>query len=416
MRSAVAKRIVRIGLAGLWVTACSPSRETTGEHWGIRDSAGVTLVENYLVPRELGVVLDQARSITFDHLVLNRVHGLRILHDGGVAIANAGMDQLLLVDTVARQPVVVGREGDGPGEFQAMSAVFGCRSDTLVVWEGSRALGSVFDRRGQYVRRDRIFPRGIGRPWDAVGIADDCASWAVLRQERTPEKGRITAQPLTVLWFDPGKEGVTEVASLPGLEAALLPDIGYARMPFGNMPVFAVRGSELYTGSGKSPEIRVYDQAGRIRSMIRWRAERVQISPLEKERYERTLARLRERDGPTMWFGFRAMSEYAVRDKPLYAKLLLDDAGLMWLQKYPRVWAGFEDFDEGEDPDPAEWWIFAPSGELLASASTPPGLRLYDIRAGWAAGIRTSADGTEQLEVLPFSSNLRELLQARPPS
>jgi hypothetical protein len=58
----------------------------------------------------------------------------------------------------------------------------------------------------------------------------------------------------------------------------------------------------------------------------------------------------------------------------------------------------------------AEWWLFAPSGKLLGSVTTPRRFIVKDIRNGMMVGLLMDDDDVPRLHLLPVR---REILNSR---
>lgn len=82
---------------------------------------------------------------------LHRVSSGVLLDDGRALIANAGSVNLVLLSPAGAPLKVVGRSGEGPGEFGRISHVF-MSADTLAVWDSQLRRISFFTSRGDFVR------------------------------------------------------------------------------------------------------------------------------------------------------------------------------------------------------------------------------------------------------------------------
>lgn len=396
----------------LVLTACDTGTSDQGDTgFTVRDSAGVEIVENGALPVTLGLVVDESRrQILSPGGDLHRVTGVRIQASGTLVLANAGLYQLIFIDPATEQVVTSGRKGQGPGEFEWMSGLFLCAGDSVVVVELNRGIVHLLDPEGRFVRQTHALPDGIGRPWDIPVVAEDCNSLVVLKQERIPPAGQIGSMPFTVAWYDVGVGQLDSVSTVPGLETFRLPDLGHVTMPFGNKPSFATQGSRVHIGTGKAPEIRTHDRRGNLVRLLRWLAEPEPISEGDRARYHATRDRLIEQDGLDFWSGFRPMDEYTVRVKPLFPRMFVDGDGRLWVQKYPGNWSEWVSrYGLPPDAEPAVWWIFAPSGQLLGLGTTPAGLVVNDVRDGMLVGVARDEDDVEQIHLYPLTERFRSL-------
>jgi hypothetical protein len=140
------------------VNACDRAvGETAG--FSARDSAGVRIVES------TSPAWDSAAAWTIDSTLLvvgtadaaadqqlHRISGAVRLADGTLVIANGGSRQLLRYDRTGKFLGATGREGDGPGEFRALSWIGRMRGDSLVTWDRGLDRITVFTPAGAYAR------------------------------------------------------------------------------------------------------------------------------------------------------------------------------------------------------------------------------------------------------------------------
>ncbi len=403
---------------GLVLVLAACGRGTSGRGdtgFTVRDSVGIEIVENGALPAALGLVVDESRrQILSPGGDLHRVTGVRIQAGGTIVVANAGLYQPMFIDPATGQAVLSGRRGQGPGEFEWMHGLFLCAGDGVVVVELNRGIMHLLDQDGKFVRQAHALPNGIGRPWDIPGVAEDCNSLVVLKQERIPPTGLIGSMPFTVAWYDVGVDRLDSVSTVPGLETFRLPDLGHVTMPFGNKPSFVTQGSRVYIGTGKVPEIQTHNRRGSLVRLVRWLAEPEPISEGDRARYHATRDMLIQRDGLDFWRGFRPMDEYTVQVKPLFPRILVDGDGRLWVQKYPGNWSEWV-YRYGLPPgtEPAAWWIFAPSGQLLGLGTTPAGLVVNDVRNGMLVGVARDEDDVEQIHLYPLTEQFRSLPLSR---
>ena len=126
----------------------------------IRDSAGVRIIEHRTI-RDLPVAFRIAEKPTLDLGGLqddlraeldagHPFHHAARLSDGRIIIADHS--ELRLFDTGGRILQVIGRRGQGPGEFGQLREVCVIPGDTIVASNYNNPRVSVFDRTGTHVR------------------------------------------------------------------------------------------------------------------------------------------------------------------------------------------------------------------------------------------------------------------------
>ena len=140
-----------LAAASLLTAACAPDAPS-GVSVTVRDSAGVTIVENSgAVPLDGGGWSVAAQADLSIGAVegdadyqLYGVAGAHRLADGRIAIANAGTSELRLYDANGGYQGSFGQQGGGPGEFTSMRLVGVTGRDVIVLADaGLRRLTTV---------------------------------------------------------------------------------------------------------------------------------------------------------------------------------------------------------------------------------------------------------------------------------
>ncbi len=188
-------------LAALAFAACDTGEPVTGDI-AITDSAGVTLVRF----ADLASLDLPARGPALEREVgtrpgteLYRVTVARLLESGRLVIGNSGTGELLYVDESGEIAIRAGGEGDGPGEFRAITVIPAVRGDTIVVYDTRLGRLTTLDAAGELVdtrplqppsRVTDLLPLATG---DSVVLAIHGDSWifgASRRRRRPPRPPR----------------------------------------------------------------------------------------------------------------------------------------------------------------------------------------------------------------------------------
>ena len=128
-----------------WVSlvalACAPSDTQRNGQPAVRDSAGITIVENTSHGWEEGT----AWRVSEPALVIGAADGPAdyqffnvtgtVLLRGKILVANAGTQELRSFDLQGSYQRTTGRRGEGPGEFVDMGALRRYRRDSLLVFD-----------------------------------------------------------------------------------------------------------------------------------------------------------------------------------------------------------------------------------------------------------------------------------------
>lgn len=297
------------------------------------------------------------------------------LPDGRVAIVNAGAHQVRIVAPDGHTLRTVGREGSGPGEFQA-PAWIGVRGDTAVVADVLASRVSRFLTDGTFVGSTPLddavglFPQVIGQYPDGrlLVAADEAAAASrpgVVRGRTALLRLRSDGTLLDTLAVVPSSEQVVS-RSADGR------GIRVESLPFGRRTVLAMRDGIVYVGTGETQAVRAIHADGQPRDLLRAPGEPRPVTPADVDDYWKNLVSARSgTDAET-----RALPEGISypRTLPPYGDLHVDGAGRVWVgeSRLPREW-----------DSPARYWIFSPAGEPVAQLQVPPRSLILDAGADW---------------------------------
>ncbi len=364
----------------------------------VRDSAGVTIVENgrpaldsrlgWRVGPEATVSIGTAEGDPAYELF--RVGGAMRLSDRRIVVANAGTGELRVYDPNGVHLTSWGGQGDGPGEFGAMApgGVASWPGDSLMARDSFRGRISIFSADGTFGRALRL-QGGYQR---VVGPLPD---------------GSVFAATLTR--FERGEPGTSEIVR-QDLEYGILRADGSVRRDLG-----AYRGSELYfvnTAEG-SPFPRPYPFDRNAFDFV-W-GDGVVITT--NDRYEirayradGSLARIVRRDHDVRAPTRGDLRDYVARQNPdrpealdevgdmplveafpAFASVHVDRLGYLWVREY-RL--------------PGErhrlWTVFDPEGRVLGLVEMPGSFSVEEIGEDYILGTRRDELDVEYVESWPL--------------
>ena len=115
--------------------------------------------------------------------LLHRVGGAVVLDNGSVVVSDSGNRRLLILDPTGRVSATLGRQGDGPGEFQSIGAISAI-GDTVVAFDGSLHRGTVWVPGGE--PEVYLIPRLAGRAAFSYG-AVSAHEWILAAREPPPQ-------------------------------------------------------------------------------------------------------------------------------------------------------------------------------------------------------------------------------------
>lgn len=375
----------------------------------LRDSAGVTIVEN-VEPQwapgsewRIGALLTSIGDTPGDpaHQLFRAIDATR-QSDGTVAVGNSASGEIRLFrqdGTFMRQ---FGSTGGGPGEFRGANALRKVRriaGDTLLTWDIYGQTVSVFTPDGEYVRSFGLDGPARQHFW-AGAFADRSILMRVLDPgwtggpENIPEG--LTRGTLTLHHYGSDhrlSNSLTDIPDSEGFRARWGPWGSIAGdAPFGRVTTIQAGGEEIYVATGDADEVAVYHQSGTLERLIRRSVEPVQVTPEmvshdKAARVEGDSAQLERYDvEPRVRRMIEELPYPAVL--PPYGRTVLDSEMNLWV----------EAFRASED-DPADWSVFDKEGIWLGRVTLPKGLEVYEIGADYILGRILGELEVERIEV-----------------
>jgi hypothetical protein len=364
------------------------SREDPGPRTEVRDSAGITIVENsgevgpdgggWRVEAEpvLSIGTFQGDSV----YQLFQVEGARRLRSGGIAVANAGSGEIRIFDGEGRFLSAHGRKGEGPGEFQSPVLVGVLDGDTLVVVDNQLRRISLIHPVEGFLSSARLseevgggaYPRGIfsdrtvvmggGFYFSSSGGVQLSSGFS--RRETNYQSAGLDGGLVTDFGEFPGSEFFMQVQNLGGGAMSMRARL----IPFGKYAMQGVGPDRFYYGSGDSWEIRAFDPAGGLRRVVRLTRDPLPIrgEDLEALVQEEIAEAADPSEAPEIRAGFEEMP--APDFMPAFAGLHADVLGFLWVEEYRRPGDEVPVFD-----------ILGPDGALVGRVDLPPGSEILEI-------------------------------------
>lgn len=266
----------------------------------VRDSAGVTIVENQegIPPDGGGWSLAASPSLVIGGLDgpedsgLYRVRGAARLPDGRIAVANDGSLEVKIFGVDGAQLASLGGEGQGPGEFNSVTLT-GRLGDTLVALDRRLRRVSLVHPDEGFVRSFTIaepvteFPLG-GWFFESGSVLIEDLS---LSADGGFEDG-FGRRPARLKSCDLTGALHSDFGELPGSEEFTITRqgehgtaIGISSVPFGKSPQVAVAGDRLFFGSQDSYEISVFDSRAALRTLVRLARSPVRVTDSDLAAY-----------------------------------------------------------------------------------------------------------------------------------
>lgn len=376
---------VAIALALALATAACGAGDRAASAPTVRDSAGITIVENTAPawrPGEAGSVADEP-VVEIGVLEgeapyqLYRVSAAVRLSDGRIVIANNGSNELRYFSPDGRHLRTVGGEGDGPGEFRFIGKILRLPGDSILASNMMPPRLSLFDEEGTFVRGITPAPQSLaGRLSDGTLVTQATVNLA------SPPDGR-TRIPSIVVLHAPGSDATDTIATLPGTERHIrinqqdgrIASVEMRLVPFGRSAHIAVAADRIYAGATDTYEIGVYAPgSGLTRLIRRMRPNRPVTSEMIEDLRRRNLESARDDNARRAIE--RQFSETTFPETlPAFSDLRADVAGRLWVK----------DYTTGDEEN--RWDVFEPDGRWLGTVVLPHGLNPMEIGEDYVLGL-----------------------------
>jgi hypothetical protein len=396
----VARRGPALLLAGASCLAgCRPAGEVAP--FEVLDSVGVAIRMNRPPDADAALPWRVAAAPSLDigggaqgpaDELFRAVASLR-LRDGGIVVANAGTYELRYFDRAGRLVHTAGREGDGPGEFRDLSAIFRWRGDSILVADSRLGRLTFLDAAGRFGRSlttetsaEMPFARVVGLFADGTLLAQG----GIDAGGRTPSG--LLRFPVPFFRLDTAAAPIARLGPFPGNEAyfeAFAEQRAFRVHPalFSRRTQVLAGDTTLYVAPNDTYEIRAHRRDGTLASITRLvvapravtdadvaRERDRRLADLDGDERRRTERVLQAMPRPATW--------------PAYGTVALDDSLHLWVSEHP-------------DPEAAArgWRVFDRGGRLLGRLELPAGLEPHHIGHDFVLGRWADDLGVEHIRL-----------------
>jgi len=335
---------------------------------------------------------------------LGRVGEVALLRDGRILVADAQTAGLYRFG--AREPAfdLLGSEGDGPGEFRAITTLSVTANDDAYAYDRRHRRLSEFSSEGDFLRSipidasatsDGVTPR---RVW-----AFDSGRFALqgigpLASEVETEGARRDQRAAVLLSLDSTEATVGERITFQGgyTIRAILQGRGIIIVaPFANVPIVSAGRERIVYGSGLSYELTVAHDDLTPERIIRWPGW---VEPLTEEVLEPTRSEAHAQfaasfpDQADMMTEAMFTAELLPRTLPALGSALVDDSGRIWVARFQPTTRRARQRNA--------WHVLDPDGTPLARVVLPDRARLVAVRGDHVAVVVRDELDVEHLRVL----------------
>jgi hypothetical protein len=394
-------------MLGMMLPAGCASSDGPGDRVTVRDSAGITIVENTAPAwaEDTGWQVGDVPSVEVGGLVddprydLLRVGAALRLTDGRLVVANEGSQELKFYDATGAHLLDAGGEGQGPGEFTGLGSLTVQPGDTLFAFDWRQLRLSRFGPDGTFQDVFSFAANDQGSV-TLVDAFDDGTILSRTRRQFTAgslpsglrrDSALYFTHQLPITQFDT----VGLMADTESFVKVAEGAVTMRRLAFGKRTTVVAHGGHIYVGTGDSYEIRVLDKAGAPRTIIRRAHAALALSPDQIEAYkENERDEIASQGTPPR---FKAMFEAMLEEMPYpathpaYAEFTLDRVGNLWVQD-----------PELPDDHTRRYHVFDPTGQWLGAIAMPSGFEPTDIGPDYVLGIWRDVDEIEYVRLYPL--------------
>lgn len=398
--------ILTLGILVAWLAAAACGDPAAGSASPVvRDSAGITIVENPAAAAEtdLGWTVAPRPSLVVGVVEgapayqLHQVTGSARLPDAGIAVVNAGSGEVRFYDEEGRFQGAVGGQGDGPGEFRSMTLVSAEPGDSLLLYDGPAqrftwvtaepAVGRTFPSSDSDGGRFRAMSHGRLASGTIVATGP-----AIIEGAASLSSGVL--DPLRhLLLLDPNGVATDTLGAFPHEPRHVLigdRSINITRVPFGTVTRIVVGRHAIHVATADTWEIRTYDEDGGPRRLTRVdRAPR----PVTAEDQEAAIAEVSAMSDRPRGVVREHYEKIEIPERmPAYGRILLDADDHLWVEEYRAP----------GQTGPTPWLVVDPDGRLLGTVATPEGLVLHEIGRDYLLGVALDELETQRVVMYPL--------------
>lgn len=337
---------------------------------------------------------------------LHHMAGAVRLSSGQLVVADGGLgsSRISLFSPRGEFIGVVGRTGDGPGEYRTVGSLQLGPDDSLIAFDQSLQRLTVFKLGGNEARMEVFRPGpdvADGEPLGAIfRISDE--TW-VGREIETPVwglPGTISRDTMAVGLMDASLDTFELIDHVPGVMSTVFLRDGRRVL---TLPAFSPNvlsttwGRCVFLSAADTSLVSVYSGGGDLIGQFHGPGG---PRPVQDEHLDSLLAAQLRTVPENEWPRVRQRLSEAERTShlPYYHQMILDEWGHVWLQQYqPPQGLG------------ARWFVLSQSGEMFGEVTMPKPLVVFSITEDGVLARSRGALDEEYLELYPFSSRPEEM-------
>ena len=380
------------------LAGCQDGQAPVGGTFKVRDSAGISIVENPQPPdgSRLGWTIGPEPAVSIGavegeepYMLAGAIDATK-LSDGRIVVANVGTQELRVFDPAGVYLATWGGQGEGPGEFTGLWQIEPWPGDSIVAWSAPRLGISVFDARGTYARTFRLVHDEATSPMQQFWPQSTTRDGAILAAHR-PE----AADTVVVQLRDGEGEIRSSFGTHPGNEPFIHREgdrsILFWKI-FGRQPVWSPWGDLTVVAHTGRYEFTAFRSDGSLSRIVRRDHTLHSPSETDVETFvEWQIGRSRRSSESEMAESRRRYRNVPVAEHfPAFESIMSDTRDHLWVEEYELP---------GEEAPGTLWTVFDPEGRALGFVETPEGLWIHEIGEDYILGTAYDELNLEYVQV-----------------
>jgi len=306
-----------------------------------------------------------------DDVFLSYVWHLATDSRGNVFVVDGGEAAIIALNPDLTHNRLIGREGEGPGEFGRSVQVQILPGDSILVWDSQLQRITVFPPESDepaYVQPLGTQDRGFN-VWKLTGTAGYVARSSTAYMADGSDEGSTRTTVLRHVHEAGGRVADETLFEYPASEALVQRGEGFVSMaghPFGRESFLGILGgNRIAHASSDTLKVRILHLGGRVETALSH-----ETSPIPVSR--------------------RELEEAADGLNDAFAQLLRDGAPYVWpgltglvVDDRDRIWVGIRKADRST----TEWAAFEADGTHQVSVDLPVEVDLYAVRGDRMVGV-----------------------------
>jgi hypothetical protein len=381
-----------LGIASVAVAGCSRSGDAESVDRHVEGGVEIVLSHAPTWTPDRGWRLGDAPTLQIGGneslgtgYLFSGIPGATRLPDGRVVIADRVAAELRFFDSTGRLLQIVGKRGQGPGEFAWIFNLLRCDENSIHA-VGPDASISIFDLTGKFERR--FFPADqAGVPVRQTFVCGrDGELVATSRNRDQPGTLGLYRTTANLLLLASNRDSVVDLGSF-SIQERVAGSGGSSSHPLGKQTSVAIAGGRVHVGTADRYEVIVFDTKGRTVQRIRRDVEPPLLDKAVVARYLNSwVESVPAEDRPEVLRRLSAAEH--PKTFPAYARLLGDSRGYLWVQSFPQDARGATD-----------WSVFGKDGAWLGNVRMPANFHALEIGDDYVLGRFTGDLGQESVQV-----------------